>query len=75
MTCHYYINNKEYKVDRRTVQLLHFKSVLKMHIAGLRSRFSIVKVGKRLGFKSRTAKSLLKEVQAELDSLEDSNVY
>ena len=63
----YITESGEYEIDKRTVQLIQLKHVCRLHIAGLRSRVPITKVGKSLGLKSRTAKGMLKEIETILE--------
>ena len=54
-------------IDPRTLQLISLNRACDLHLKGLRSRFPLTKIGKRLGFSCRTVKALKIAVQEELD--------
>jgi hypothetical protein len=49
--------------------LMSLRSALKLHMVGLKSRMSPIQAAQRMGFKGKTAKALLPEVQAAIDEL------
>ncbi len=59
-------------IDPRTLQLISLNRACDLHLKGLRSRFPLTKIGKRLGFNCRTVKALKLAVQQEIDFIKET---
>jgi len=47
-------------------ELLNLKAACRLHILGIKSKYPLTKIGHGLGFKSKTIKGILDEVNQEL---------
>jgi hypothetical protein len=67
---HYSDGSSSGEIEYRTMQLIQLKAACRLHMAGMRSRLPLTKVGAQLGFKCRTVNQLKREVEAELTLIE-----